>query len=169
MKLPINAGYIPKSARIVYIPTMETKKITFDKCNVISTQIADKLEHLQPHFKQLMEFDKDKLTIGKCDNKEWPHYPEISYRFGFGAEIPNTKGEYEKTTENWCQIQLWFVPVTGRPQARILPGRTYPRQGILASWLIESADENFNKKISQIIIRELETLNEYENKLEVKR
>lgn len=169
MTLPVSASYTLKSVRIVYTPTMDMKKSTFEKCGAISVQIAYELERLKAQFKQLQNFDKNKLSAGKWGSEEWPRYPGISYRFGFGPKIPNTKGLYEKTTEDWCKIRVWFEPEKGYPQALIYPKKTYSKQGITACWLVRSADDSFNKKISQLIVRELSPLDEYKKELEVKR
>ena len=68
MKLPISAGYELKSVRIVYLPSMEIKKQTFEKCAEVLPQIVNELEKLKPEFKQFAEYDKAKLSTGKWDS-----------------------------------------------------------------------------------------------------
>ncbi len=169
MRLPFKAGYELRSAWIAYIPAGDTKKATFQKCGTIAVKIGKELEGLRTRFEQLKDFDGTKLSDREWDGGDWPQYPGIYYRYGFGAEIPNTKGLYKKTTESWCQISFWFAPMKGYPQAHEQPGKEYSRQGMKACWIVKSANDGFNKEVSQIIVSALQPLDEYEKELENKK
>ena len=167
MKLPFDSGYKLKSVRIVYQPSMEIKKQSFEKSKKIMAQIVSEIKKNKSEFKQLAEYDKVTVSEGKWENGDWPtHYPNLFYQYGYGKEIPDTKGAYEKTTENWCSIQIGFEPVRGFGQAQIRSGKTFSRQGIEASWIVESESQEFNKAVSDIVIKSLADLDEYEKELE---
>lgn len=170
MRLPVDSGYEIKSVRIVYIPSEEMKTTTAEKSKIIFADIENKLEKLKPKYKQLQEFNKDKVRIEKSVDKEWPGYPIISYRFDFGREIPGTKGGYEHATADWSEIKVWIEPVSARPHCLIHPMKGYPRQGIAVCWIVSSAkyDSDFNKEVSQTIANTLTPLDEYEKELDSK-
>jgi len=167
MRLPIKAGYELKSVRIVYIPSMEIKKQNYEKCHKVLNNLIKELENIRPDYKQFIEYDKAKLSAGKWDDGDWPlYYPNFTYRYGYGEEIPNSKGFYKKTTENWCYISIGFGPARGDPKAQPHGGRTYARQGVEAYWFVESEDKELNKRITVIINKGLFVLDEYEKELE---
>ena len=167
MEEPINAGYKLKSVRIVYKPSDEIKTQSLELSKKVMTQIFSELKNIRSDYKQFLEYEKMIMTLGNWDDSSnFPAYPTLFYRYGYGKEIPNTKGAYEKTTENWCDIQIEFVQVIGFPQAQDRAGKTFPRQGITASWIVESDNIEFNEKVSDIIIKSLGVLDRYEDELE---
>jgi len=167
MKLPIDYDYGLDSVHIVYIPSIKIKMTTFQKCQTIMSEITRKLEFLKSRYRQLQEFDKTVLSPGRWNNAEWPRYASIFYRFGFGEKIPMTKGDYKKTTKNWCEIQVYCAYCTGNPRAAMIPCRIYPRQGVTINWFVLAANnqEIFKKEVSQIIVELLTALDEYEKEL----
>jgi hypothetical protein len=89
----------------------------------------------------------------------------LPLRYGFGDELPNSKGIYEKTTENWCEIRVWFIPITGNLQAQSFGGKVYPAQGVGAYWSISSTDEKLNTLLKEIIKNTFESLDRFETEV----
>jgi hypothetical protein len=172
IRQPVSAGYQPRSGYIAYIPSLEVKTTTFDKCKPIIKKIAYDLYELKTSYKQLQNYDTTNAYLGSWEApyKSYPRYPGISYRYGIGKEIPNTKGVTEKTTENWCEIALWVKPADGQLDPRVYPRITYPRQGITVCWYVYAEIENkkFIMDANKIIRTDLQPLNDYENELEQK-
>lgn len=165
MRLPILKGFDLKSVKLIYKPGPYTKKVTFGWCQSIVRRIIRQIDNLKLQFSQLRQFRQAKISDGKWEETTWPSYPFINYRYGFGAEIPGTKGSHEKTTENWCEIRVWFSPVDGFPQAVFVCGQEYPAQGVRACWSVNSADGNLNTMLKKIVKGAFEPLGSFENEV----
>jgi len=167
-KAPMERGYVVKDIRIIYAPSEDIKRESFARCQRAIETAAQSLEALKPRFGQLQDFGKDKVTGGEWRGEDWPSYPRISYRFGFGAPMANSKGSYEKTRQDWCEVMLSFKPDSGNPQAMAAPGKSFPRQGLTARWIVQAAGDQaeFKSVALQSISDALTILDDYERELE---
>ncbi|MBN2589161.1 MAG: hypothetical protein JXA96_04825 [Sedimentisphaerales bacterium] len=167
MKEPIEAGYELKSVRIIYQPSMEIKTHSYEKSREIIAKITNELQKISSEYEQFSDFNNAIISVGALnDDTRFPTFPSLFYRYGYGQEVPNTKGSYEKTTENWCTIRIGYSPVNGFPKAQDLAGKTFSRQGIEAYWEIESENQELNTKVSDIVIKCFASLDEFERELE---
>jgi hypothetical protein len=167
---PVLSGYLPISGYITYTPSLEIKKISFEKCKPIIINIANDLYQLKTTYKQLQNYDTTNANLGSWENQyeSYPGYPRLMYRFGIGKAIPNTKGATEKTTDYWCEISIWFQPTTGQMDPQIYPRKFYPRQGITACCIVQAGSEykDFTTEVYKIINTELKPLEKYEKELD---
>jgi hypothetical protein len=171
IRQPISAGYQPKSGYIVYISNSEIHKTTFLKCQAIMTKIADDLQQIKPKYKQLQNFDKNALSLGYWNDQQESksRFPRIHFLYGAERFALKTKPKTEPTTEFWCEIIFYFEYSNGQ-MSPFNPGRTYPRQGITASFIVRAAKEHndFTTEVYKIINTELKPLEEYEKELDQK-
>ena len=162
MALPIKKGYELKRARVVLVPSEAVKKKSLEKCQAIVSMFTSELYRLKPGCEQLRTFDDKAVRTGRRGTSEWPEYPGVSYEHDLG---PSTKGPRVKHSKNWCEIHLWFAPVTGNPSQGGGPARLYPLQGIIARWSVSSADQALDKRILAALTNALKQLDVLENEL----
>jgi hypothetical protein len=170
MRFPIEMNYNPTFVRIIYLPSESVLKAMFKKYKSVVSQVVDVLDSLKPQYAQLQDFNSDHYSMGEWNGAEWPHFPNIFYRDGL-REIPNSKGQYEKVSNNWCEIGMWFQVITGSPYVggpADQHAKIYPRQGICAKWRVVSANDDLNKKVLQTINDGIRILNDFEKQLESK-
>ncbi len=165
MHRPIAQGYTIELMEIVYRPTAAIKQETLTRWTRCVEAIASDVRSLKKQFPQLDAFGNDNISNPQQNEGDWPDYPKIRYRFGFGGKNPRSKGGYYKTTKNWSEVWLGIVPVKGRPRAMVTYKVTFERQGIDVLWSVGSNDAKFNKMVTKIIRTRIKVLEDYEHEL----
>lgn len=170
MKLPLEIKYRPTFVRIIYSPSDSILRIMRESYKLIISQVVNVIDSLMPQYKQLQDFNNTNYSIDIWEKTTWPCFPNIFYRTGL-REIPNSKGLYEKITNNWCEITMVFEIVNGSPYAGGPADRhskIYPRQGICVRWCVISANDDLNNIILQTIDNGINSLDIFEKELELK-
>lgn len=165
MQLPIERGYRIEGTEIVYIPSVDVRKKTLNKCRIIVNTIANEVEKSVSLFDEV-KWLKKRVSPGKWLGHSWPEYPEIVYELKYVRETPKREGQIKN--EHFFGVQVWFKRETGEKDYRVCADKMFQRQGISACWRIIATDAIFRQLSSQITGIALNILDEYEKELCIK-
>ena len=162
MKRPLAVGYKLNTVTVIVTPSRGVMRESFAKSRTVMKAVARELETIKRDFAQLEEFAATHVNPGSWDEGNRPRYAHLSYKHDVGRY---TKRGPEKLSADWCRLYFSIGPISGNPRQRTVPTRKYPKQGIVATWSVESGNDRLNKKFNEIVTESLTELDALEVEL----